>query len=103
MIIVKTNCTVLDTYVMSQIKKEFGLTFFYDFLLILAAADSGPKTRMKKLDHLFFVNAQSKCKVDIEVAVVNTFLFLLKNQQLFILLLFLLLLLSSNWCSCCSC
>lgn len=102
MIIVKTNCTVLDTYVMSQIKKEFGLTFFYDFLLILAAADSGPKTtRMKKLDHHF--NAQSKCKIDIEVAVVNTFLFLLKNQQLFILLLFLLLLLSSNWCSCCSC
>lgn len=101
MIIVKTNCTVLDTYVMSQIKKEFELAFFYDFLLILAAADSGSKTtRMKKLNHLFFVNAQSKCKVDIEVAVVNTFLFLLKNQQLFILLLFLLLLLSSNWCSC---
>lgn len=55
MIIVKTNCTVLDTYVMSQIKKEFELAFFYDFLLILAAADSGSKTtRMKKLNHLFF-------------------------------------------------
>lgn len=54
MIIVKTNCTVLDTYVMSQIKKEFELAFFYDFLLTLAAADSGSKTtRMKKLNHLF--------------------------------------------------